>query len=48
MHSFSIREEMLAVVPLPWYVGKFAMPVGFLIFTAALLRSMHRDAEETV
>jgi TRAP-type transport system small permease protein len=33
MHSFSIREEMLAVVPLPWYVGKFAMPVGFLIFT---------------
>lgn len=33
MHSFSIREEMLAVVPLPWYVGKFAMPVGFLLFT---------------
>jgi TRAP-type C4-dicarboxylate transport system permease small subunit len=33
MHSFSIREEMLAVVPLPWYVGKFAMPVGFFFFT---------------
>jgi TRAP-type C4-dicarboxylate transport system permease small subunit len=33
MHSFSIREEMLAVVPLPWYVGKFAMPLGFFVFT---------------
>jgi len=32
-HSFEIREEMLAVVPLPWYVGKFAMPLGFLLFT---------------
>ena len=27
--SFVIREEMLAIVKLPWYVGKFAMPVGF-------------------
>ena len=33
LHSFSIREEMLAVVKLPWYVGKFAMPVGFFFFT---------------
>jgi TRAP-type C4-dicarboxylate transport system permease small subunit len=33
MHSFTIREEMLAVIKLPWYVGKFAMPVGFLFFT---------------
>jgi len=33
LHSFEIREEMLAVVKLPWYVGKFAMPVGFLFFT---------------
>jgi len=32
MHSLSIREEMLAVVSLPWYVGKFAMPVGFFFF----------------
>jgi TRAP-type C4-dicarboxylate transport system permease small subunit len=32
-HSLSVREEMLAVVRLPWYVGKFAMPVGFLFFT---------------
>jgi TRAP-type C4-dicarboxylate transport system permease small subunit len=32
LHSFEIREEMLAVVKLPWYVGKFAMPVGFLFF----------------
>jgi len=33
MHSFEIREEMLAVIKLPWYVGKFAMPLGFLFFT---------------
>ena len=32
LHSYEIREEMLAVVKLPWYVGKFAMPVGFLFF----------------
>lgn len=27
--SFIIREEMLAIIKLPWWVGKFAMPVGF-------------------
>lgn len=32
-HSFSIREELLAVVKLPLYVGKFAMPLGFFFFT---------------
>lgn len=37
MHSFTIREEMLAVIKLPWYVGKFAMPVGFLFFTLQYL-----------
>jgi len=37
LHSLSIREEMLAVVKLPWYVGKFAMPVGFLFFTVHYL-----------
>ena len=29
VQSFRIKEEMLAAVPLPWWVGKFAMPVCF-------------------
>jgi TRAP-type C4-dicarboxylate transport system permease small subunit len=44
-HSYSVREEMLAVVRLPWYVGKFAMPLGFLFFT---LRYALRSAEALV
>lgn len=29
--SFIIRENMLAIVKLPWWVGKFIMPVGFFL-----------------
>ena len=35
--SFRIREEMLAIVKLPWWVGKFAMPVGFLFLALGYL-----------
>lgn len=31
-HSFLIKEEMLAAIKLPWYLGKFAMPMGLFIF----------------
>ena len=29
--SFVIRENMLAIVKLPWWVGKFIMPIGFCL-----------------
>ena len=35
--SFALREEMLAVVKLPWYVGKFAMALGYLFFALRYL-----------
>lgn len=35
--SYSVNEEMLAVIKLPWYVGKFAMPLGYLFFTLRYL-----------
>ena len=31
--SFVIHEEMLAIIKLPWWVGKFAMPLGFFLMT---------------
>lgn len=35
--SFVIREEMLSVIKLPYYLGKFSMPLGFGIFTLRFL-----------
>lgn len=35
--SFVIREEMLAIIKLPWWVGKFAMPVGFFFMAVRYL-----------
>jgi len=35
--SFIIREEMLAIIKLPWWVGKFAMPLGFLFISLRYL-----------
>ena len=29
-HSFQVREIMLAPIKLPWWVGKFSMPLGML------------------
>lgn len=36
-NSFVIREQMRAVIDIPWYVGKFAMPVGLFLFTLQFL-----------
>lgn len=38
--SFVIREKMRAVIALPWYVGKFAMPVGLFFFTLQFLNML--------
>ncbi len=35
--SFAIREEMLAAIPLPWWLGKMAMPVGMFFLTIRYL-----------
>lgn len=33
-HSFLIREEILAAIKIPWWLGKFAMPIGLAAFCA--------------
>ncbi len=38
--SFLIREEMLAVIKLPWWVGKFSLSLGFLFMTLRFLRNL--------
>jgi TRAP-type C4-dicarboxylate transport system permease small subunit len=38
--SFSIREEILAAIPIPWWAGKFAMPVGMGIFCLQYLLNL--------
>ncbi len=35
--SLIIREEILAAIKLPWWVGKFAMPVGLGMFSLRYL-----------
>lgn len=30
-HSFKIQEIMLAAIKLPWWAGKFAMPLGMFV-----------------
>jgi len=35
--SFAIREEMLAIIKLPWWAGKFALPLGMCFFTLRFL-----------
>ncbi len=34
--SFISREIMMAIVELPWWVGKFAFPIGFFVMVIAL------------
>jgi len=31
--SFLIREEMMAMIKLPWWLGKMAMPIGMGLFS---------------
>ncbi|MBA7688500.1 Ectoine/5-hydroxyectoine TRAP transporter small permease protein UehB [subsurface metagenome] len=35
--SFVVREEMLAAIPVPWWVGKFFVPFGGFFFTLYFL-----------
>ena len=35
--SFVIREEILAAIHIPWWLGKFAMPVGMALLTIRYL-----------
>ncbi len=40
--SFLIREEMMAMIKLPWWLGKMAMPIGIGLFTLRyLMRIVH-------
>jgi len=40
--SFIIREEMLAAIRLPWWVGKFALPVGAFMIALEFLVELIR------
>jgi len=35
--SFVIREQMLAAIPVPWWVGKLAMPIGMFFIALRFL-----------
>jgi TRAP-type C4-dicarboxylate transport system permease small subunit len=35
--SFVLREEMMAAIPLPWWLGKMAMPIGMFFLTIRYL-----------
>lgn len=41
--SFAMREEMLAAIYVPWFVGKFAMPVGMGAFAIRYLLQVLQD-----
>lgn len=38
--SVIINEEMIAIIKLPWWVGKFSMPLGFFFFTMRYLLNL--------
>lgn len=38
--SFIIGEEMLAAIKIPWWLGKFAMPVGMAMFSARYILTL--------
>lgn len=38
--SFIVREEMLAIIKLPWWVGKFALPVGAFVIAVEFLAEL--------
>jgi TRAP-type C4-dicarboxylate transport system permease small subunit len=39
--SFVIREEMLAIIKLPWWFGKFSLPLGFFFMTLRFLFNLY-------
>jgi TRAP-type C4-dicarboxylate transport system permease small subunit len=38
--SFVVREVMLAAIPLPWWAGKLALPIGALVMTLGYLNRL--------
>ena len=45
-HSFVVREEILAAIYIPWFVGKFAMPIGMGMFAIQYLLEAVQDLSE--
>lgn len=43
VESFRMKEEILAAVPIPWWLGKFAMPVCFALFGLRFLMLFLND-----
>jgi TRAP-type C4-dicarboxylate transport system permease small subunit len=43
IQSFRMKEEMLAAVEIPWWLGKFAMPVCFALFGLRFLMLFLND-----
>lgn len=46
--SFTINEIMMSTIDLPWWVGKFALPLGMFLFVLALMSQIlykifHKD-----
>lgn len=41
--SFLIGEEMLAAISIPWWIGKFGMPIGFAMFGIRFLIMIAKD-----
>lgn len=45
-HSFIVREEILAAIYIPWFLGKFAMPIGMGMFAIQYLFEVVQDLSE--
>lgn len=45
-HSFVVREEILAAIYIPWFLGKFAMPIGMGMFAIQYLFEVFQDLSE--
>ncbi|MFC1581207.1 TRAP transporter small permease [Thermodesulfobacteriota bacterium] len=39
--AFLIKEEILAAIYIPWFVGKFAMPIGMATISIRYLLQLH-------
>jgi len=42
-HSVITKEEMLAAISLPWWIGKFFLPFGFAFFSLTFLFNLLLD-----
>jgi TRAP-type C4-dicarboxylate transport system permease small subunit len=46
VESFVMKEEILAAVPLPWWLGKFAMPLCFALFGLRFVMLILNDMKD--